>query len=42
MARSADPEAEMEARTWIEGVLGHPLDGDSLQEALKSGQALCQ
>lgn len=42
MARSADPEADAEAREWIEGVIGHPLDGDSLHEGLKSGMALCE
>lgn len=40
MDRSADPEAELEAKVWIEGVIGHGLTGDNLHEGLKSGIAL--
>ena len=31
MDRSADPDAEAEARIWIEGVIDHELSGDTLQ-----------
>jgi len=42
MARSADPEAEMEARQWVEGVLNRTLEGEDLHAGLKSGIALCE
>jgi hypothetical protein len=42
MARSADPEAEAEARQWIEGVLDRSLEGETLHDGLKSGIALCE
>ena len=39
---AARTEMETEARTWIEAVLGAPLDGDTLEAALRSGVALCR
>lgn len=36
------PQAANEVRKWIESVLGEPLQGDDLLEALKDGVALCK
>ena len=36
------PQAANEVRQWIEGVLGEPLAGGDLLEALKDGVALCK
>lgn len=38
----SDEAAEVEARAWIEQVVGSGLKGDTLTEALKDGQALCR
>jgi hypothetical protein len=40
--RACDPELEAEARAWVEAVLGAPLGPGTLQEELKSGEALCR
>ncbi|KAJ1971180.1 calponin [Dimargaris xerosporica] len=36
-----DPQRELEARTWIEAVVGEPLEGDLL-DCLKDGVVLCK
>lgn len=36
------PEFAAEMREWIEQVIGEPLEGESLQEGLKNGIALCK
>jgi len=37
-----DPVLEASVRAWVEAVLGEPLEGATLQEALRSGIALCR
>ena len=42
MSTKASDESSADARAWIEAVLGGPIEGESLQEALKSGVALVE
>ena len=38
MPRYSDPELEVEARVWVEAVLGGSIGSLSLQEDLKTGE----
>jgi len=41
-AAKYDPALEAKCKEWIEALIGEPLAGDTFQEALKSGVALCK